>query len=54
LPSKKLDETVMWLSLIIESELDASVTPKRLCREAGELLAILSKSHRTARDNLLE
>ena len=42
------DEGVLWLTAIIDS---GDVGTKDLLREGQELRAILSKSHRTAREN---
>lgn len=45
------DEGVLWLTAIIESGIKQDVATKDLLREAQELRAILSKSHKTARKN---
>jgi four helix bundle protein len=45
------DEGVLWLTAIIDSGVSGDVGTKDLLREGQELRAILSKSHRTAREN---
>jgi hypothetical protein len=44
-------ESVMWLMLILQSGLRADSETKDLLREGREITAILSKSHKTAREN---
>ncbi len=45
------DESVLWLTAIIESRMNQKVETKDLLGEGKELRAILSKSHKTAREN---
>ena len=45
------DEGVLWLTAIIRSGIQEDVVTKNLLREGQELRAILSKSHKTAREN---
>ena len=45
------DESVLWLTTIVQSGLRADLQAKTLLREGGEIRAILAKSHRTAREN---
>jgi four helix bundle protein len=45
------DEGVLWLTAIIQSGIKQDVATKDLLREGQELRAILSKSHKTAREN---
>src|SRR5476649_1688487 len=45
------DESVLWLTAIIQSGIRQDVETKGLLREGQELRAILSKSHKTAREN---
>lgn len=44
-------ETVMWLMLILQSGIPEDAATKDLLREGREITAILSKSHKTAREN---
>src|SRR5712691_15227 len=44
------DESVLWLTAIIESRMNQKVETKDLLGEGKELRAILSKSHKTARE----
>jgi four helix bundle protein len=44
-------ESVMWLMLILQSGLRADTETKGLLGEGQEITAILSKSHKTAREN---
>jgi four helix bundle protein len=44
-------ESVMWLMLIVESRIREDAETKNLLREGREITAILSKSHKTAREN---
>jgi four helix bundle protein len=45
------DEGVLWLTAIIESRISEGMVVNDLVREGQELRAILSKSHKTAREN---
>ena len=45
------DESVLWLTAFIQSGLRGDLETKDLLGEGQELRAILSKSHRTAREN---
>ena len=45
------DEGVLWLSAIIQTGISQDTAAKDLLGEAKELRAILSKSHKTAREN---
>jgi len=45
------DEGVLWLTAIIESRISEGMVVNELVREGQELRAILSKSHKTAREN---
>jgi four helix bundle protein len=44
-------ESVLWLMLIVESGLRQDVKTKDLLNEGREITAILSTSHKTAREN---
>ena len=44
-------ESVMWLMLILQSGIRNDADTKDLLREGREITAILSKSHKTAREN---
>jgi four helix bundle protein len=46
---EEADETVFWLELLLESGLVSRHKLSALMEEAGELLAILSASRRTAK-----
>jgi four helix bundle protein len=48
---EEADETVMWLKLIEATEMARRETVEPIHREAKEILSILSRSHRTAREN---
>lgn len=48
---EEADETAYWLDVLIETESADGELLKRLRAEAGELLAILVASHKTARAN---
>ena len=45
------DESVLWLTLIVQSGLKTDLETKTLLREGQEIRAILAKSHKTAREN---
>jgi len=45
------DESVLWLAAVIRSGIQTGAEPKALLGEGRELRAILSKSHKTAREN---
>jgi four helix bundle protein len=45
------DESVLWLTAIIRSAIRNDLETKNLLREGQEIRAILSKSHKTAREN---
>jgi four helix bundle protein len=45
------DESVLWLTAIIQSGMRTDADAKYLFGEGQEIRAILSKSHKTARDN---
>jgi four helix bundle protein len=44
-------ESVMWLMLVLRSGIRADADAKGLLQEGREITAILSKSHKTAREN---
>jgi four helix bundle protein len=46
------DEGVLWLTAIMQTGIRQDVATKDLLGEGAELRAILSKSHKTARENL--
>ena len=48
---EEADETVFWLELIERTHLTTATDLRGLQVEARELLAILARSHRTAREN---
>ena len=48
---EECDESVLWLTLIERAKLGDQTSAMELLREGEEIRAILSKSHRTARDN---
>ena len=45
------EESVLWLSAIIEGEICSNEESRKVLQEGQELRAILSKSHRTAQEN---
>jgi hypothetical protein len=45
------EESVLWLTAIVQSGISQSAEVKEILREGQELRAILSKSHKTAREN---
>jgi len=45
------DESVLWLTTIVQSGLRADRETKSLLGEGAEIRAILAKSHKTAREN---
>jgi four helix bundle protein len=45
------DESVLWLTAIMRSAIRNDSDTKNLLREGQEIRAILSKSHKTAREN---
>ena len=45
------DESVLWLTLIVQSGIKQGADAQDLLTEGKEILAILSKSHGTAREN---
>ena len=45
------DEGVLWLTAIMQTGIRQDVATKDLLGESAELRAILSKSHKTAREN---
>ena len=47
------DESVLWLMLMVQSNMAKGTEAGELMAEGREIRAILSKSHRTARQNLL-
>jgi four helix bundle protein len=46
---EEIDETVLWLELLIESEILSATRLSDLLKEANELLAIFSTSQLTAK-----
>lgn len=44
-------ESVMWLMLILQSSIRETADAKELLAEGREITAILSKSHKTAKEN---
>lgn len=49
---EEADETVHWLSVLIDAELTSDQEAQELRTEAQELLAICTASHRTAKKRL--
>lgn len=47
---EEADETVFWLELIRESEIDNSTKSSELLKESSEVLKIVSKSRKTLKD----
>ncbi|HET9832623.1 MAG TPA: four helix bundle protein [Vicinamibacterales bacterium] len=47
------DESVLWMTAVIQSGINQDSETKDLLREGQELRAILSKSHKTAKENRL-
>ena len=45
------DESVLWLTTVIQGGIRADLETKSLLGEGQEIRAILSKSHKTAREN---
>jgi four helix bundle protein len=45
------DESVLWLTLIVQAPIAEDLETKSLLGEGREIRAILSKSHKTAREN---
>ena len=48
---EEADESVLWLTLIVQSGISEDARSEGSAGEGRELLAILSKSHKTAREN---
>jgi four helix bundle protein len=48
---EEIDETQLWLELLVESGLVSGYLLKDLLQEAGELVAIMTKSRTTAIKN---
>ncbi len=48
---EEADETVLWLELLIESEIVPAIRLESLIAEANQLLAIFSASGRTAKND---
>jgi four helix bundle protein len=48
---EEADETVMWLDVLERTDIARRGTVEPIRREAGEILAILARSLRTAREN---
>ncbi len=46
---EEIDETVLWLELLVRSEIVSASKMRNLLREANELLAIFAASQRTAK-----
>ncbi|HVY60814.1 MAG TPA: four helix bundle protein [Planctomycetota bacterium] len=46
---EEIDETVLWLEILVESEIVSASRMRPLLTEANELLSILAASYRTAR-----
>ena len=44
-------ESVLWLMLILRGGIREDLETKGLLKEGGEITAILSTSHKTAREN---
>jgi four helix bundle protein len=49
--AEEADESVLWLELLEETQTLSSKQLEGICKEAKELAAIFSASHKTARDN---
>jgi hypothetical protein len=49
--SDEAGESVMWLMLIVQSGIRNDANAKDLLAEGREITAILSKSHKTAKEN---
>lgn len=47
---EEIDETVLWLELLVESEIVAYQKMQGLLKEANELLAIFASSRKTAKN----
>ncbi len=47
------DESVLWMTAVVQSGIDQESDTTELLREGQELRAILSKSHNTAKENRL-
>ncbi len=45
------DESVLWLTLIVQAPIAEDLETKSLLGEGREIRAILSKSHKTAKEN---
>jgi len=45
------DESVLWLTAFVRGGIREDLETKNLLSEGGEIRAILSKSHKTAREN---
>jgi len=45
------DESLLWLEIILNSEIDGSSKTKTLMKEAEEILAVLSKARKTTSEN---
>lgn len=49
--AEEAEETVYWLDVLIDAKSGNLTTLRELRKEAGELLAIMAASHKTAREN---
>ena len=47
----EVEESVLWMTVVIRGGVRDDVEAKKLLREGEEIRAILSKSHKTAREN---
>src|SRR5262245_26713971 len=47
----EVEESVLWTTVVIQGGVREDAEAKKLLREGQELRAILSKSHKTAREN---
>lgn len=45
------EESVLWLTVVLQGGVREDLETKSLLREGQEIRAILSKSHKTAREN---
>lgn len=48
---EEADECVLWLELLMESEIANNSKSIELLKEANEILAVLAKARKTAREN---
>jgi four helix bundle protein len=48
---EEADETVLWIEILIESEISTNEKTQQLLKEAHEILAIMAASKKTVKEN---